>query len=227
MTANVPSTTRLDARSAAIVVPVSKPISDFFHRILIPDPQIIPNLSPWIPGTLGLYPNFARATTHNGAALEPNFFRFGITAFRKCQEAMFHAADQAAKFAFYIAADVWSRGKKDWQVSKVYGAFRDGVSFAMQAMTGIHRAPTRCFYDIIRSGRPCKAYFDLEVEPGVMGAVEGEALCQQVIAAWADKVRSKWPQAEKECPHCLQVLILVSSRMTPKGFKISYHLVYP
>ena len=225
MTASSPSTTRLDARSTAIVVPLSKPISDFFHRILIPDPLIIPSLSPWIPGTLGLYPNFARATTHNGAQLFP-IWNIRIQEMRR-QEAMFHAADQASKFAFYIAADVWSRGKKEWQVIKVYGAFRDAVSFAMQTMIGIHRAPTRCFYELIRSGRPCKAYFDLEVEPGVMDAVEGEALCQQVIAAWADKVRSKWPQAEKECPRCLQVLILVSSRMTPRGFKISYHLVYP
>ena len=60
-----------------------------------------------------------------------------------------------------------------------------------------------------------------------MDARCGDQLCQQVINAWADRIRSKWPLAESHCPRCLEVLILNGSRLTPEGWKISYHLVYP
>ena len=110
---------------------------------------------------------------------------------------------------------------------KIYGAFCDAVHFSRLVLMGTQRAPTRCFYELIREGRPCKAYFDLEVEPGVMDARCGDQLCQQVINAWADRIRSKWPLVESHCPRCLEVLILNGSRLTPEGWKISYHLVYP
>ena len=69
--------------------------------------------------------------------------------------------------------------------------------------------------------------FDLEVEPGVMSPDQGAALCQQVIAGWAERIRTKWPQALQQCPRCLEVLILDGSRNTRDGWKVSYHLVYP
>jgi hypothetical protein len=123
---------------------------------------------------------------------------------------MFHLADEIEAGApehsvFYVAADIWSTDKKGWSLVKVYGAFRDSIQFALQVLMGAHRAPTRCFYELIREGRPCKAYFDLEVEPGIMDAGSGEILCQQVIKEWACRIRSRWPLAENQCPRCLEV----------------------
>ena len=105
------------------------------------------------------------------------------------QQAMFHLADGIDTGAlvhpvFYVAADIWCTDKKGWSVVKIYGAFRDSVQFALQVLMGVDRAPTRCFYELIREGRPCKAYFDLEVEPGIMDARGGEIMCQQVIKTW-------------------------------------------
>jgi len=143
------------------------------------------------------------------------------------QQAMFAASDALSPSAFYVAADVWSRKKGQWGLGKVFGAFSDAVSFAHRVLMGNQRAPTRCFYEIIREGCPCKAYFDLEVEPGVMDRLQGAALCEQVVLEWAARVRAKWPQAIQQCPRCLEVMILNGSRQTKKGWKVSYHLIFP
>ncbi len=50
--------------------------------------------------------------------------------------------------------------------------------------------------------------------------------CNQVIAAWASRVRTRWPSAES-VPRCFETLILDGSRLTKDGWKVSYHLVYP
>ena len=61
----------------------------------------------------------------------------------------------------YIAADVWVQRKAtDWKLGKIFGAFRDPVRFVRQLL---EISPNRCFYEIIREGRACKAYFDMEV----------------------------------------------------------------
>ncbi len=88
-------------------------------------------------------------------------------------------------------------------------------------------ACTRCFYEIIRAGRECKAYFDLEADPGVWGAEQGLTMCRAVIREWERRVLGKWPEARQECPCCLAYMILDGSRMTDEGWKVSYHVVYP
>jgi len=143
---------------------------------------------------------------------------------------MFQAADKidkaaSAPSAFYVAADTWRHDQKNgWGLSKIYGAFRNVESFINQLLIP---APTRCFYEIIRANSACKAYFDLEVGGGVLNPEQGFALCQKVIAEWAVRVRARWPSAARECPRCLVPIILDGSRQTSKGWKASYHLVYP
>ena len=187
---------------------------------LIPDPRTIPGLTPWSPGTCGLYPNF------NGSKQQFPIWNLRVDGMQR-QQSMFTLSDAISPTAFYVAADVWSRVADSWRLGKVFGAFCDAASFANLVLMGPQRAPTRCFYEIIREDLPCKAYFDLEIEPGVMSAEEGSKLCQQVTVAWAERVRARWPQALQQCPKCLEVLILDGSRKTKDGWKVSYHLVYP
>jgi hypothetical protein len=97
------------------------------------------------------------------------------------QQAMFALSDQISPNAFYVAADVWTYFNQSSKLGKIFGAFSGALGFVHQVLMGPRRAPTRCFYEIIREGRPCKAYFDLEVEPGVMSPGQGAALCQQVL----------------------------------------------
>ena len=183
-----------------------------FRLALIPDPRVVPGLNSWIPGTQGLYPKFAPVATSGDSASQFPVWNVHVAGMRR-QQAMFHLADEIEAGApehsvFYVAADIWSTDKKGWSLVKIYGAFRDSVQFVLQVLMGAHRAPTRCFYELIREGRPCKAYFDLEVEPGIMDAGSGEILCQQVIKEWACRIRSRWPLAENQCPRCLEVMIL-------------------
>ena len=201
----------------AAPAPISTESSRLYRVSLIPDATVASSLTPWIPGTQGLYPRFGR-----GNAKFP-LWNARVEGMRR-QQALFALSDQICSNAFYVAADVWTPSNKGWKLGKIFGAFSDATSFAYQVLMGPQRALTRCFYEIIREGRPCKAYFDLEVEPGVMSPDQGVVLCQQVIAGWAERIRVKWPQALQQCPRCLEVLILDSSRKTRDGWKVRYHL---
>ena len=200
-------------------VPLLRP-AQLYSVASVPPPPVIPGLAPWTPGTQGIYPNFGRTAG-----------QFPVWNVRiknmRMQDAMFTVSDQISSSAFYVSADVWSRDKESWKLTKIYGAFLDAVNFARQVLFGVHRAPTRCFYELIRENRPCKAYFDLEAEPGSMSSAQGTALCQQVIDEWAARIRERWPQALEQCPNCLQVMILDGSRSIADQWKVSYHLVYP
>ena len=77
---------------------------------------------------------------------------------------------------------------------------------------------------MIRADRPCKAYFDLEVCGEIQSQDQGACLCQQVIAEWAALVLLHWPC---DCPRCLDPIVLNGSRQTNKGWRVTYHLVYP
>jgi hypothetical protein len=92
---------------------------------------------------------------------------------------MFQAADNLLQNAFYIAADDWTRsdGKK-WGIGKRYGAFSSAAEFVTNFLE-ISR--NRCFYEIIRKDRPCKAYLDLEADAGVMTEREGQDMCDAVL----------------------------------------------
>jgi len=85
----------------------------------------------------------------------------------------------------------------------------------------------RCFYEIIRKDRPCKAYLDLEAEAGVMTAQEGKAMCEAVHREWKRRVTTRWPKVVEQCAQSLGHMILNGSRLTDKGLKISYHIIYP
>ncbi len=60
----------------------------------------------------------------------------------------------------------------------MFGAFQSAIDFVsdMQEM-----ATTRCFYEIIRRDRPCKAYLDLEADAGAITEEQGWAMCQAVL----------------------------------------------
>ncbi len=68
--------------------------------------------------------------------------------------------------------------KKILGIGKWYGAFRSAVEFITNFL---EISGNRCFYEIIRQDRPCKAYLDLEADAGAMTAREGQAMCDTVI----------------------------------------------
>jgi len=188
-------------------------------RMPIPPRRSIPDLTPWKPGTTGLYPRPLGAAPVHTSPRDFPIWTARIPGMRP-QEAMFQAADKidkaaSAPSAFYVAADTWRHDQKNgWGLSKIYGAFRNVESFINQLLIP---APNRCFYEIIRANSACKAYFDLEVGGGVLNPEQGFALCQKVIAEWAVRVRARWPSAARECPRCLVPIILDGSRQTSKG----------
>ena len=190
---------------------------------VIPAERRLPGLTPWVPGTSALYVPPTRGLPPEAQQTFPvwNVKQAGVG----WQQAMFTAADRISLSAFYVAADVWTKkGTTDWALGKIFGAFSSASDFVAQLLTN---APTRCFYEVIREGRACKAYFDLEADPGVMSAQQGHDMCQQVIQAWEVQIRSRWPQAVGMCPRCVEALVLDGSRSTSKGWKVSYHVVYP
>jgi hypothetical protein len=73
---------------------------------------------------------------------------------------------------------------------------------------------TQCFYEIIRQGRPCKAYFDLGADAGIMTEEQGWIMCKAVIQLWNDRIKRRWPEAVMECAQCLAYMVLNGSRMT-------------
>jgi hypothetical protein len=138
---------------------------------------------------------------------------------------MFQAADNLSPSAFYIAADDWTRREgKEWVISKRYGAFRSVTDFVTNFL---EISTNRCFYEIIRKDRPCKAYLDLEADAGTMTERAGQDMCEAVIREWKQRIRNRWPMVEEQCAHSLAHMILRGSRMTRDGLKISYHIIYP
>ena len=114
---------------------------------------------------------------------------------------MFLVADKIATSAFYVAADIWANKKRSgWGLVKIYGAFADVFSFVEHLMVP---SPTRCFYELIREGRPCKAYFDLEADGGLLTVEQGSHLCNRVISEWSELVKARWPTAVVDCRKCL------------------------
>jgi len=132
---------------------------------------------------------------------------------------MFNAADQICPQAFYVAADQWS----DSRIVKEFGAFGTAEDF----LTTLHRSAVRCYYEVIRADRPCKAYLDLEGEKGSLNPSEGEALLEATVRSWRALVNEKWPTCTRECPRAHEALILDGSRMTGGGWKVSYHVIFP
>jgi hypothetical protein len=129
---------------------------------------------------------------------------------------MFDTADcLAPSGAFYVAADVWTKKNgKDWGLGKVFGAFHSVFAFILQFL---EIAPHRCFYEIIRENRACKAYFDLEAFPGAMTKEEGAYMCNEVVRKSAARIRARWPSGKQEAPRCLEPMILNGSRATNQG----------
>ena len=70
------------------------------------------------------------------------------------------AADAIQPSAFYVAADRWSGST----LVKEYGAFASASDF----LPILCASPLRCYYEVIRSEFPCKAYLDLEGEKGAL-----------------------------------------------------------
>ncbi len=180
--------------------------------------------TPWIPGTLGLYSRPRGAQPSSKWPTRFPVWNVRVDGLRR-QQAMFQTADNISAQAFYIAADEWTRKDgQDWGIGKLFGAFRSAEDFVSEMLEA---AATRCFYEIIRRDRPCKAYLDLEADAGAMTEEQGWAMCKAVTHEWGTRVVRRWPRAKEECAQCLAYMVLNGSRMTDKGLKVSYHLVYP
>ena len=192
--------------------------------------------SPWVPGTQGLYP---RPTNAQRSNLHPTSFPVWNPRVSGMgwQQAMFSVADSIEQLnragesgsvqpsTFYVAADVWTRKQgESWGLGKIFGAFETPHEFVTQLLEVAHN---RHFYEIIRAGRPCKAYFDLEAAPGVWDKETGWEKCKAVMRTWEMRVQERWPTAKAVCPRCLAHMVLDGSRMTEAGWKVSYHVIYP
>ena len=194
-------------------------------RLIVLRPSVSGS-APWKPGTPDLYP-LPKGFMIPGSSAWPctlPLWKVRVEGLQP-QQAMFQVADNLSPSAFYIAADDWTR--KDgvqWGIGKRYGAFRSAAEFVTDFLE-ISR--NRCFYEIIRQDRPCKAYLDLEADAGAMTEQEGQAMCDAVIREWKGRISSRWPSIVKQCAQCLGYMILKGSRLTDDGLKISYHVIFP
>ena len=199
-------------------------LTDVSRTILLK--PVVPEATPWKPGTMGLYPIPKGAQPPGSPIWQQTLplWRVRIDGL-KPQQAMFQAADNITSSAFYIAADDWTRRDgQTWGVGKRYGAFHSAAEFVTNFL---EISANRCFYEIIRKDRPCKAYLDLEAEAGAMTEQEGKAMCEAVIQEWKRRIRSRWPTVVEQCAQSLAHMILTGSRMTGDGWKVSYHVIFP
>ena len=181
--------------------------------------------TPWEPGTTGLYPfpRGAKSSRSSDCLNSLPLWNVRVGGL-KPQQAMFDTADSLQPNAFYVAADDWTkRDGKTWGIGKRYGAFSSAMEFVTNFL---EVSRNRCFYEIIRKDRPCKAYFDLEADAGAMTEEEGQAMCDAVIREWKRRVTHRWP-AVCECAQSLAYMILRGSRMTENGLKTSFHVIFP
>ena len=203
----------------ALVEPVD------MSRLIILRPTALGS-TPWKPGTMDLYP-LPRGTkppsSSNWQQTLP-LWKVRVEGL-KPQQAMFQVADNLFPSAFYIAADDWTRQDgKEWGIGKRYGAFRSAAEFITNFL---EVSQNRCFYEIIRKDRPCKAYLDLEADAGAMTEQDGQSMCEEVIREWKRRISSRWPMVVQQCAQSLGHMILKGSRMTGDGLKISYHVIFP
>lgn len=133
--------------------------------------------------------------------------------------AVFLAADQIQPTALYLAADKWNKT----QLVKEFGAFES----AMEFLPTLEASPIRCYYEIIRDGHPCKAYLDLEGDKGALTSAEGARLLDTTLRRWTELIETKWPECLETCPQVMDPVILDGSRQTPRGWKVSYHVIFP
>ena len=110
----------------------------------------------------------------------------------------------------YLKRDGQSCGQK-------FVSFADHAQFADTILARGAAGDECCFYEMIREGRPCKMYFDVEwlAGPAAFGVADVQAVvAEQFMQAFAGALPG-------EC------VVLEGSRATSAGFKHSYHLVYP
>ena len=126
---------------------------------------VLSGITAWKPGTLGLYARPRGAQDPGSWPTALPIWKVRVDGL-KPMEAMFQFADNITQSALYIAADDWTRkAGKEWSVGKRFGAFNSAAEFVTNFL---EISSNRCFYEIIRKDRPCKAYFDLEAEAGAM-----------------------------------------------------------
>jgi len=143
------------------------------------------------------------------------------------QSLVFDSADLLGASAFFVAAEIWRRsaaggtGSKR-ETTRTFGAFASARHFATCLLM---QSPVRCYYEIIRADRPCKAYLDLEA---VCSALQGQSLLSSTLKAWETLILARWPRCREECPRSLEPIVLDGSRRTSAGdWKVSFHVVFP
>eukprot|EP00961_Rhodomonas_salina_P296685 3936571-Rhodomonas_salina.1 len=111
----------------------------------------------------------------------------------------------------YLKRDGCSVGQKFVSFAD-YGAFVDAILGSEQA----------CFYEMVREGCPCKMYFDVEWIEQSPGERAGALALRDVQVAVADVFSLQYAGAALG-----RCVVLQGSRATERGFKHSYHLIYP
>eukprot|EP00961_Rhodomonas_salina_P297806 3937520-Rhodomonas_salina.2 len=136
-----------------------------------------------------------------------------ISHFRKEAMKAFASAEGHEVFASfdYLKRDGRSVGQKFVSFAD-YGAFVDAILSSEQA----------CFYEMVREGCPCKMYFDVEWMEQSQGGRAGALALRDVQLAVADVFSLQY--AGSPLGRCV---VLKGSRATERGFKHSYHLIYP
>ena len=52
-------------------------------------------------------------------------------------------------------------------------------------------------------------------------------LLTATLRHWHELIRTLWPACFEQCPKAAEAVVLDGSRSTPKGWKVSYHVVFP
>jgi hypothetical protein len=129
----------------------------------------------------------------------------------------------AQKQGHEVFASVDSLRRDGVTVSQRFVSFASHEQFARAVLDAPPDA--RCFYEMIREGQPCKLYFDVEwlsSTSSVDSVVNTQPSIEGVKRVVEAAFNRAWPG--RPLGECVE---LDGSRETPKGFKHSFHLVYP
>eukprot|EP00961_Rhodomonas_salina_P267215 3610987-Rhodomonas_salina.1 len=78
-------------------------------------------------------------------------------------------------------------------------------------------------YELIRMERPCKAYLDIECL--LPSAAAASPMRDGLAALIEEYVRGCWTHTAMGLRFDPDVILLEGSRPTPKGFKLSFHVI--
>ena len=132
-----------------------------------------------------------------GEEAEEESPHLGFRVFRRQAEA-FAAADSAGPAAALRVFSVELGGGNSGSGRKA--TWRAYVAAALPAFWARYRAlrpSDRHHYEILREGRPCHLYLDLEFKRGLNPGVDGDAVVDGAVAAVRRVLARRWPDCEE------------------------------